>query len=129
MKNNEENKVGEILSSIDASTAIPNIVNASDEQGRSALYWACLKGNLNNVNKLLERSANVDQQTNDKNPNPGATPLSTSCYNGNLDIVKVLIKAGADVYIKEKNGWDALANAKNGNHTEIVKFLTKDILQ
>ena len=125
VENEEERKVGEILSSIDASTAIPNIVNATDEYGRSALYWACMKGNLTNVNRLLQSSADLDQQTNDKHLYAGSTPLNRSCYEGHLDIVKVLIKGGADVSIKEEDGKDALTNAKRMNHTEIVNFLIK----
>ena len=38
----------------------------------------------------------------------GATPLHLSAQDGRLEVVRALIKAGADVNAKKDNGWTPL---------------------
>lgn len=50
-------------------------------------------------------------------------PIHTASYAGNIDIVKLLIDAGANVDIVGANDFTALHFATNGNHPDIVKLL------
>ena len=43
--------------------------------------------------------------------------------HGNLELVKLLLKAGADINAKDKNGWTALVWASQSGQTEIEAFL------
>ena len=51
------------------------------------------------------------------------TPLYDACGRGNLKVVQVLIKHGADVDAKRTFGWRPLHFASNNGHLEIVRLL------
>ncbi|KAJ9386285.1 hypothetical protein DTO063F5_3799 [Paecilomyces variotii] len=52
------------------------------------------------------------------------TPLQLAAGKGFLDLVKLLIKKGADPLIKDPRGKTALDRAIFGNHTEVIEFLS-----
>ena len=60
-KGNDRENAEAILASNDSIATKLSIVNAVDEQGCSALYWACVKGNQDIVDKLIAGGANMDQ--------------------------------------------------------------------
>ena len=43
----------------------------------------------------------------------------------NKDIIKLLLKAGADINAKDNHGTSALQMAANNGHVDIVRFLLK----
>jgi uncharacterized protein len=49
--------------------------------------------------------------------------LISAAYAGNRRAVKLLLKNGADVTAKSKQGWTALKAAEWGDHYEIVAIL------
>lgn len=53
----------------------------------------------------------------------GNMPLHEAAYYGNLEAVKLLIKAGAKVNAKNKKGETPLSKAKYSKHKEIIQFL------
>ncbi|XP_064616924.1 notch-regulated ankyrin repeat-containing protein-like [Liolophura sinensis] len=53
----------------------------------------------------------------------GQTALHLSCLDGNLELVKVLVKFGADVRLANRDGWSALHIAAYGGHQDIALFL------
>lgn len=53
----------------------------------------------------------------------GDTPLGTAVYNGNLEIVRFLIKSGAIVDYKNAEGKSAIDIAKDKGHDEIYRYL------
>ena len=72
----------------------------------TALLDACKNRveNLDTVQSLIESGANVNAVTP-----TGATPLMLASYRGHSDIVKFLLRNGADVDIKDKrNGMTSL---------------------
>ena len=75
-------------------------INYKDENGNTALHYACDKGNLKIVEILLD--SNCD--TNIKNINK-QTPLYLSAKRGYFDISKKLIESGAEINLEdsEKN--------------------------
>ena len=46
--------------------------------------------------------------------------------SGNLEVVKVLLKSGADVNVKDNWGWTPLMWECSYGHLEVVKFLLKN---
>lgn len=89
------------------------------------LHTACynqdinlVKNNLINVKPKLLNKKLVDYS----NPIHG-TPLQISCKTGNLDIVKLLIEAGADKEIKDVARQSPLSIAISNNHYEVTKYL------
>ena len=61
VKGNDAEKFEDILSCVDSAATKLNILNATDDRGRSALYWASVNDNWNLFNKLLASDAIVDQ--------------------------------------------------------------------
>ena len=53
----------------------------------------------------------------------GHTPLSTAAYAGSLKYVKLLVELGADVHLKDSDGWTALHFAMATKNYDVAKFL------
>ncbi|XP_064648496.1 ankyrin-2-like [Lineus longissimus] len=66
-----------------------------------ALVQACRKGKLEEVDALLELSADVNFVDSKRR---GETALMIAVKNGNVDIVSSLLKGGADVNLETKRG-------------------------
>ncbi|MBO5285086.1 MAG: ankyrin repeat domain-containing protein, partial [Alphaproteobacteria bacterium] len=67
-------------------------INQGDNQGRTVLMEAVQNNDLAMVRKLLEKGADVNQQTTDF---WGGTALMIAAEKGNEDIVRLLLQAGA----------------------------------
>jgi len=68
---------------------------------------------------LVERAIHlIDEQDNE-----GWTVLMTAAYNDNFNTVRFLLDKGANTNIKNNDGLDVLAIAKNKRHERIVKLL------
>ena len=53
----------------------------------------------------------------------GQTALHQSCFDGNLELVKVLVKFGADVRLANRDGWSAIHIACYGGRQDIALYL------
>ena len=106
----------------------------ADEQGHKALarmleqipklFEAVAAGDLEAVKRLVEE----EQATNRRHPRDGHTPLHEAARQGRLEVVQVLLKAGADLSLRDKSGEDgkgatALAIAIEEGHLEIAGIL------
>ena len=67
----------------------------------------------------LEAGAEVNA-TEDSN---GMTALFAASAMGRPDAARLLLEAGADVTVKDKQGKTALAHAMEGNHAAVVAVL------
>lgn len=67
-------------------------INEPDGDGKTPLYAACLHGDLEIVQELIKRGADVNAFGK-----YGMPPLFAALYKGNPEIVKLLIEKGADV--------------------------------
>ena len=86
----------------------------------TALREAASYNNINAVKVLIKNNADVNVQNRG-----GMTALMSACYNGNLEMTKMLLDAGADKSIK-RGDYDALYYAREyGKNEEIIKLLTK----
>lgn len=93
------------------------------------LLDAASRGDISKVKELLR--TNVDVNAQDIN---GNTPLILATIAGNVTIMQDLIMAGANIYIKNKSGIDALRYAvsiytNTAQNEEVVKLLIKEYKQ
>lgn len=113
-------------------------INAQDEDGETALIVAAQNGHTETVKILLENGADVniiatyasyyrnlstaDLRAKDYD---GNTALAKAAHRGAVEIVKMLLDAGAKVNIKDEFG-TPLTQAAENDHIEIVKILLEN---
>ncbi|GLD95730.1 hypothetical protein PINS_up004408 [Pythium insidiosum] len=81
------------LSVVNALLTAGVSVDASSEDGRTALHVAAIQGRIDVVHCLLEANADVEKRT----AQTSATPLLAACIGGSVAVVQLLIDHGADV--------------------------------
>jgi len=98
--------------------ADPNATNAA---GATALMWAIPE--LAKVKLLVARAANV----NARSANLGRTPfLVAAGYPRAAEVLQVLVREGADIRVKDKNGMHALGRAVLLADIQTVRFLVEN---
>ncbi|WP_215404777.1 ankyrin repeat domain-containing protein [Janthinobacterium sp. JC611] len=103
-------------------------VNATDNEGKTALFGACYSGNAEAVKVLLAAGAQIDHA--DKK---GIQPIhfavnkgyERSHTMGHEEVVKILLEAGAKIDAQDKNGWQPIHYAADGVNVLLVKFLVE----
>jgi ankyrin repeat protein len=86
-------------------------VNSPDaDYGYTALFWASARGNKNAV-KLLLAQPGIKLDAVDID---GDTALLAAVGHGEVEIIQMLLKAGANVSIANKDGETAIARAQKG---------------
>jgi ankyrin repeat protein len=71
--------------------------NAREDDGRTALHYAAMKGREEIVKLLINGNADINAKTAKR-----ATPLHYAAGSGHKEVVELLIAEGADVNAKEK---------------------------
>lgn len=96
-------------------------VKSTNSFGLNALMYASQNGYINVV-KYLIKNKKVVEDINHQSKK-GTTALILAAMKGNAEIMQLLIKAGADVNIANKNGKTALSTIKTlaKNLTNILK--------
>ncbi|XP_064457518.1 notch-regulated ankyrin repeat-containing protein-like [Ornithodoros turicata] len=82
---------------------------------------AVKKGDATELQRLLQRwegSLNVNFYDHE-----GQTALHKSVMEGNFELVKLLVKFGADTKLANRDGWSAIHIAAYGGHQDIALFL------
>ena len=82
----------------------------------------------NNIEQLKALLSQKDIDVNFQN-RIGDTALIYAAYKGHIECVKVLIKAGADLSIKENNYKTAEDWARNNGHTKIITLFEQEKLK
>lgn len=100
-------------------------INNNSFMGTSPLYLSIHRGDIETVKKLLLKK-NLDIKS--ISPNEKYSALIFASKTGELEIVKILVKNGADLNYKDINGQTAIDHARENNHIEIVTFLEKTLL-
>ena len=93
-------------------------INRKNEIGRTALIEAASIGDLQNVVLLLQHHPDSNAVTGEEE-----TALTFAVVNEYPDIVKVLIKVGAEVNWRDTKGWVPLTYAVYSGNAEIVRLL------
>ena len=95
------------------------------------IFEATKNGNFNDVQKFITDGVdvnyiNIETENSDM---MGTTPLMVASSEGHIEIVKLLIKHGADANLKSGvsdsslSGESALQYALEGEHTEVAEYL------
>ena len=108
----------------------PNVFSKREEVSGSAdewpnddplIHWYARIGDVVGVTSELARGVSVEIKNNE---NSGSRPLHRAAANCNLDVIRILIAAGADVHTKNtKNGWLALHYAAKNGCADSIKIL------
>jgi cytohesin len=97
----------------------PNLINARDSDGRTALHWAALYGQKKVMELLLATKADVNSLDED-----GFTPLHWAATFNQSDAVKLLLANKANMNLKvPKYGWTALRLAVIHGHMATAEAL------
>ena len=128
------------------------VVDATDENGSTAMMLAAFNGHTEVVKYLLREGADVNHHdSNDRtalmyaSSGPanetvkllleagaevnvtdnieGFTAIMFAAAEGQTEVFKTLIAAGADIYIKDKDGETARDFASNNCHSAILKLI------
>ncbi|KMQ47733.1 PLC-like phosphodiesterase, TIM beta/alpha-barrel domain [Trichophyton rubrum] len=98
-------------------------INYQDEQGETALHSAARFGHDQCAAALLkgsdEQKANIELAENTY----AWTPLFIASVDGNINIVKLLIEAGANLETTDSSGWTAKEHATLRGHIDIARLL------
>ncbi|KAK4565787.1 ankyrin repeat-containing protein [Recurvomyces mirabilis] len=105
------------------------------ETGNNVLHFCSANGFVQLLQNLLIQlnSSGDGAATNGKAPDrpqlinrqnqQGSTPLHWAAYNGQLNVVKLLVKEGSDMWIKNSAGHLAMFEAERADKSEVVQFL------
>eukprot|EP01042_Synura_sphagnicola_P001831 gene1831-2150_t len=87
----------------------------NDPNNRGELLILCSNGETEKAEELLIGGANIDQVDED-----GVTALMLSCRDSETFITKILIDAGANLYIEDKEERDASYYARANMETSTL---------
>jgi uncharacterized protein len=90
-------------------------IEIKDTADENAMMLAALNGDINIVQQLIDKDAEVNKK--------GWTPLHYAAANGHDDIVKLLLDHSAYVDAGSPNGTTPLMMAARGGHVSTVKLL------
>jgi len=88
------------------------------EAGLIALCYACGVGDIDTVQHLVARGADVNLGDYD-----GRTPLHLASSEGHMEVVKFLVSKGAFPNVKDRWGGTPLADAERGKFHDVVDYL------
>lgn len=93
-------------------------VNASDDDGATALHWAAQRGDDVVTASLIRAGARVNVANE-----YGVTPLWLACHNGSAAVAETLLKAGADPNKALPSGETPLMTAAHTGQSGVVDAL------
>ncbi len=103
----------------EAAAELKRVTDAAHVDTRSALATAAARGDLEEIDRLLEGGARIDA----RQPRGGSTALSNAALHGRLDVARHLIERGAKVEATNRDGNTPLHVAAFLCNTEIVQLL------
>ena len=97
-------------------------VNASNDDGQTALIYASTSAQTDLLRLLLDAGANVDDAT----VRSGTTPLTWAAMVGEVEPLRLLLDAGADVNTPTSHGVTPLSSAAANGKVEAVRLLLRE---
>ena len=103
-------------------------LNYQDDQGETALHVAARFGQGQCARALLQGSRDQKAETDLAENTFGWTPLFIASVDGHINVVELLIKAGADLERLDSSGWTAKEHAALRGHIDIARLLANNTL-
>lgn len=147
----EAAKAGRIDLARELASADPDLLQAEDESGYTALRWAAIRGHGELARFLAEAGSDPNNVGADGGTSLhgaahhddaetmvalleaggdvaiqnrwGRTPLHVAARRGCLGVARLLLEAGADPDATTAEGWSSLNVAHRGGHPEMVNLL------
>ncbi|MBI5821210.1 MAG: ankyrin repeat domain-containing protein [Verrucomicrobia bacterium] len=100
-------------------------VNATDDHGNTAFVRAARKGNLKNMEVLLQHGARIDDGKLDEYDSLHAlqAPLRGAIVRGDLKVVEFLLAHGSDANARHRHGVTPLMYAAQHGKVDVAKLL------
>ena len=93
----------------------------SEVTGEDVMLFATIEGDVNLLKRTIDSShVNINYMRP-----PGTAPLHQACMTGNLDVVELLIKNGANIYLRDHRELSPLQIANLYGHFEIAELLIR----
>lgn len=105
-----------------AAGADPNV---QDEQGETPLHVAARFGHVECASAILETRVLTRLDLDIPEKTFGWTPLLIAAVDGQLQMVELLVRAGADLARLDGSGWTAKEHAALRGHMGIAELLAK----
>jgi ankyrin repeat protein len=99
------------------------LVNAWSEDGFTPLHFAAFFGHPEAAKLLIERGAELEARSTNREFALDAAPLHSASAAGQREVCEVLLDAGADVNAVQHGGYTALLDAAANGNAELVDFL------
>lgn len=101
-------------------------IDETNNDGYTALHFAALQSHPNVIEFLLHKGADINKQA----ASNGRTPLMLAAEkNGSLPVIELLIDNGADVTIRDKEGFQAHRIAINNGNREVGSRLVREVIR
>ncbi len=101
-------------------------INTTNEEGFSPLILACRAGDIDLARILLNNLADVDNRNqNDEEDVYRERPLTIAIEMGNIEMVKLLIEYGADLYLMNEDECTPLMLAYRAHDIQLLSLLLK----
>ena len=109
------------------------LVSAIDPNSGNTIIHYCSANGLSDLLKSILAKLGQQQESQsgtepkrdfvDTTNKEGSTPLHWAAYNGHLEVTKLLVAAGADMWIKNAAGHLAMFEAERAEKSELVQYL------
>eukprot|EP01133_Synstelium_polycarpum_P009025 gene9025-10585_t len=99
--------------------SVRSLINETDDNGNTALHWACYRKHIDVVKYLVSKGADTDIPNTEQHQ----TPLHWACISGDPHLVYYLIGHGADIYKRDKMGLNSLLISSHQSDVHIVRYL------
>nr|WP_026319929.1 ankyrin repeat domain-containing protein [Siminovitchia fordii] len=93
-------------------------IDATDENGRTAVMAATYNNEVDTVKALIQKGADINIRDNNSD-----NVLLHAGASGQLEILRLAIEAGADTKLTNRFGGTALIPASERGHVEVVREL------
>ena len=98
-------------------------VNAQNKAGYTSIMLAAVVPMTNDYERLTLKRLFSEGNVNIKSTDSGQTALMLAVRHGNKDTVSLLLEAGSDCNLQDKEGSTALMAACEHGHIDIVRLL------
>ncbi|XP_047481784.1 ankyrin-3-like isoform X2 [Penaeus chinensis] len=109
----------------------PHARRAAQEPGRARgtpeldakLLKAASDGDLKGVKMWLDEGADIEAASSAKGEEKGLRPLHLAAWAGHAGVVRELLRRGADIRARGRDGYSAIHYAARGGFDEVLKIL------